>query len=56
MEKFYKTLVEFGNNKGSVLELDIERTWKDDVHHAYGLGLTGIASLIISWNLLFAQD
>ena len=34
MEKFSKTLVEFRNNQESVLELDIERTWKDDIFHA----------------------
>ena len=35
------------------LELDIERTWKDDIHHAFGLGVTGIASLMIYLNRFF---
>ena len=40
-------------NQENSLELDIERTWKYDIHHAYGLGVTGIASLIISLNRFF---
>ena len=50
---FKKNIVELGKNRKNSLELDIERTWKDDIHHAYGLGVTGIASLIISLNRFF---
>ena len=34
MEKFNKSLVEIEKNQEIVLELDIQRTWKDDIHHA----------------------
>ena len=48
-----KDIVELGKNQEISLELDIERTWKDDIHHAYGLEVTGIASLVISLNWFF---
>ena len=48
-----KNIVELGRNQEISLELDIERTRKDDIHHAYGLRVTGIASLIVSLNQFF---
>ena len=48
-----KNIVELGKNRENSLELDIERTWKNDILHAYGLGVTGIASLVISLNRFF---
>ena len=48
-----KNIVELGKNLEISLELDIERTWKDDIHQAYGLRVTGIASLIVSLNRFF---
>ena len=50
---FKKNIVELVKNQEASLELDIERTWKDHIHHAYGLGVTEIASLIISLNRFF---
>ena len=53
LEKFQKNIVELGRKQEISLELDIERTRKDDIHHAYGLRVTGIASLIVSLNRFF---
>ena len=48
-----KNIVELGKNQEVSLELDIERTWKDDIHHIYGLRVTGIARLTVSLNRFF---
>ena len=53
LEKFQKNIVELGRNQEISLELDFERTWKDDIHQAYGLRVTGIASVIVSLNRFF---